>query len=283
MPKRILPASLLVFLVSICLLLPADRAWAFMQGGCGGGECRDCHSLKPEEAREALSGFVDNVLSVTMGPVPGLYLLEVTRGGQRGSVYMDFSKKYAIAGQVIHLPTREDVTGAKTAAPPTVDVTAIPLTDALIIGNPLALRKVIVFSDPDCHFCAKLHEAIKTVAAKQTDVAFYTKLYSRAGNPATTAKVKAIVCGKDARLLDDAFAGKSLPQGTCPTTAPEETAKLAAELAIRGTPTFILPDGRMVRGYRDAETILKLLNDDKPPTARPAASAPAPAGKKTGK
>lgn len=258
-----------VGLALVALALSAGTADAFMQGGCGGGECRGCHTLSRKEATKLLAGFVDNVTGVTMGPVPGLYLLEVTRGGRSGPVYMDFSKKYLIAGQVISLPTREDVTGAKTAELATVDASSIPLTDALIVGNPLARKRVIVFSDPDCHFCAKLHEAIRTVAAKRPDVAFYIKLYSRTGDPATIAKVRAIVCGKSLSLLEDAYAGKALPAPapSCGTAEAAETAKIANELSIRGTPTFILPDGRMVRGYRDADTILRLLTDSAPATS----------------
>lgn len=242
--------------------LAGGSAEAFMQGqGCGGGECRDCHTLSREEATGLLSGFVDNVTSVTMGPVPGLYLLEVSRGGQRGPVYMDYSKKYVIAGQVVYLPTREDVTGSKTSGFVSVDTSKIPLDGALVIGNRKAAKKVIVFSDPDCHFCGKLHEAIKTVASKRKDIGFWIKLFSRTGNPATVEKVKSIVCTGSLALLEDAYTGKTLPAPACPTAAAEETAKLAEELSIRGTPTFILPDGRMVRGYRDADMIMKLLDD----------------------
>lgn len=236
-------------------------AEAFMQGGCGGGECRDCHSLSKEEARSLLEGFVDNVTDVTMGPVPGLYLLEVSRSGRRGPVYMDFSKKYVIAGQVIHLPTKEDVTGAKTAGPSVVDPSSVPLTGALVMGNPLGREKIVVFSDPDCHFCAKLHDSLKAVASKRSDLAIYIKLYSRTGDAATVARVRSILCAKSIALLEDAYAGKPLPAASCETAAPEETADLAAHLGIRGTPTFLLPDGRMVRGYRDADALLRLLKE----------------------
>jgi thiol:disulfide interchange protein DsbC len=60
-------------------------------------------------------------------------------------------------------------------------------------------------------------------------------------------------------LLEDAYAGKSLPPATCKTSAPEETLKLAGRLNIRGTPTLVLPDGRVLAGYRDANALMQLL------------------------
>jgi len=254
---------------ALALAAAAGEVHAFTPAGCGSGECRDCHSLTREEARALLSGFVDNVTEVSMGPVPGLFLLEVTRGGQRGPVYMDFSKKYVIAGQVIHLPTKEDITGAKTAGPPVVDPSSIPLEGAVVMGNPLASARIVEFSDPDCHFCAKLHEALKTVLARRKDLAVYVKLYTRTGDEAVKAKARAVVCAGTEKALEDAYAGKALPPPSCGSFAPEETAKTAAALGIRGTPTLILPDGRMIRGYRDAETLLRLLEAGQAAPAAP--------------
>jgi thiol:disulfide interchange protein DsbC len=107
------------------------------------------------------------------------------------------------------------------------------------------------------------------VVAKNPDVAFFVMLYSRKNNPGTIRKIRSIVCGKqDApKLLDAAFAGMKLPNPECKTSAVEDTARLAAKLKLRGTPAMILPDGRIVNGYRDAETILALL-EEKPPSAK---------------
>ena len=39
-----------------------------------------------------------------------------------------------------------------------------------------------------------------------------------------------------------------------------ETMRLAERLKIEGTPTMILPDGRMISGYMTADALLSLLN-----------------------
>ncbi len=94
------PFSLgLVFAVS--LLLAAGGAHAFEKGGCGGGACTDCHSLTKEEAGKILAGTVDKVLSVELSPVGGLWVVGIEKDGNKWPVYIDFSKKFLINGQVI--------------------------------------------------------------------------------------------------------------------------------------------------------------------------------------
>ncbi len=97
---------------------------------------------------------------------------------------------------------------------------------------------MIVFDDPDCPWCRKLHGEIKKVVALDPEVAFYVRLYARNNNPKTVKKALSIVCGKKnaAKLLDDAFAGKKLPEAKCKTKAVEETASWARKLGITGTP-----------------------------------------------
>jgi len=68
------------------------------------------------------------------------------------------------------------------------------------------------------------------------------------------------VCAKSEKLLDDAYAGKELPAPSCKSEAVNETMKLADRLKIEGTPTMILPDGRMVSGSMGADALLSLVN-----------------------
>jgi len=261
--------SLFFRLLLVALLLAAGEtgALAFMKEGCGSGECRDCHSLTREEAGKLLSGMVDNVLNVEISPVQGLWVVDIVKAGRKIPVYIDFSKNYLLGAQIIRISTKEDITGARMMKlnEVKVDISRIPLEDALVMGNPSAKRRVIVFSDPDCHFCGKLHGELRTVTEKEPDVAFYIKLYSRNNNPATAEKAKSVLCAKSLALLEDAYAGKPLPPAICTTSSPEETLKLADRLDIRGTPTLVLPDGRVLPGYRDAKALIQLLAEAKPP------------------
>lgn len=258
--------SLIVVALGILAGLPLrpEGAFAFPKDGSGGRECRDCHRLTREEAANLLGGMVDNVLNVEESAVRGLWVVDVAKGGRKIPVYVDYSKDFVLGGQLIRLATKEDLTGARVAKlnEVKVDVSGIPLEDALVLGSPAAKRRVVVFSDPDCGYCRKLHGELKTVAEKDPDVAFYVKLYSRNGNPASTEKARSVICAKSLALLDEAYGGKPLPAAACKSTAPEETLKLAGALNIHGTPTLVLPDGRVMTGYRDANALMQLLKEE---------------------
>lgn len=228
-------------------------------------DCARCHTLARDEAAGLLAGKVDNVVGVVPGPIPGLWEVDVEKGGSVYPAYVDYSKKLLFNGQVIRLADMENLTGLRYVDLNRVDVSTIPLADAVILGNPEAKKRVIVFDDPDCGWCRKLHGEIKQIVAREPDVAFFVRVYSRNNHPATVEKALSIVCGKAdaARLLDDAFAGKKLPAAACRSDAVEQTAKLAERLGIHGTPAMVLPDGRLIRGYMQADALLGLLQETK--------------------
>ncbi len=248
------------------LLFPAFPATHAFQKEAGPvKECAECHSLSKEEAGKILGGMVDNVFAVVPGPFPGTWEVDVEKGGKKVPLYLDYSGKYLFNGQVIRMSDMENLTGVRYTDLNRVDVSMIPLDDAIVYGNPRAKHKVIVFDDPDCPWCKKLHGEIKQVVARDPEVAFFVRVYARTNNPKTVKKALSIVCGKTeaAKLLDDAFAGKKLPPATCKTNAVEETANLAGKLGIRGTPAMVLPDGRVISGYMKADAILGLLREPK--------------------
>jgi thiol:disulfide interchange protein DsbC len=252
--------------VAASLLFPAPFAvHAYQQEAGPVKECAECHTLSPEEAGKILGNAVDNVVAVLPGPFPGTWEVDVEKGRKKYPLYLDYSGKYLFNGQVIRMRDKQNLTALRYTDLNRVDVSAIPLSDAVILGNPEAKTRVVVFDDPDCPWCRKLHGEIKQVVAKDPQVAFYIRVYSRNNNPASVKKALSIVCGKKnaAKLLDDAFAGKKLPEPKCKTKAVEESARLARELGIKGTPAMVLPDGRLISGYRKADALLGLIRGEK--------------------
>ncbi len=245
--------------VVMLLLLIVGRAPAMQADGCGGGECKDCHSMTIKEARGLLKGMVERVNSVTFSEVGGLWEVDVENKGKRFPLYLDFSKQFLINGQVIKIATRENLTRQRLQELNTVDLSLIPLEDAVVVGNPNAKTRVIVFDDPECPYCIKLHKEIKKVIQKDPSISFFVKMFPLKIHPNAYNKAKAIVCEKSLKLLEDSFKGKKLPKPSCKTDVLERNMELAYKLKINSTPTMILPDGRVLPGYKKAEDILKLL------------------------
>lgn len=248
---------LLTWLLLICW---AGVAVAFPQEDCGEKRCTDCHSLTREEAGFLLGSGADRVLNVEQAEMPGVWAVEVEKAGRKYPVYINYSKTHLLQGQVLRLKDGENLTNLRTAALNRVDVSNIPLEDALIVGNPQAPKKVVVFTDPQCHFCAKLHHELPKVVASDPSIAFYIKLLPLAMHPDAYHIAKSIVCNRSMEMLEDSFANKPVPPPLCRAEAVDATIELARTLGIRSTPTLVLPDGRPFSGYKKADQLLKLLN-----------------------
>lgn len=144
------------------------------------------------------------------------------------------------------------------------DLTAISLDKALLIGKKNAEHKVIVFTDPDCPYCGKLHEELKKVISERKDIAFFIKLYPLvAFHKEAYWKSKSIVCNNSLKLLEDNFNKKSIPKIDCETREIDDNMELARELGIKVVPTMIFANGNRVSGSRKSEAVIKLVEENK--------------------
>jgi thiol:disulfide interchange protein DsbC len=101
---------------------------------------------------------------------------------------------------------------------------------------------------------------MKKVIEKRKDIAFFIKMFPLPMHKGAYEEAKAIVCEKSLALLEDAFAKKPLPAPKCDTKAVDDNIKLGEKLGIRGTPAIILPDGIVVPGYKDADSLIALIS-----------------------
>ncbi len=102
---------------------------------------------------------------------------------------------------------------------------------------------------------------MKKIIDERKDIAFYLKMYPLPSHPEAHQKSKSILCEKSLALLEDAFEKKPIPKPKCETTAVDESMKLAQKLGINSVPTLILPDGRMLPGYKDSKTLINLIGN----------------------
>jgi thiol:disulfide interchange protein DsbC len=263
-------------LLNVLLILAfAGSARAFTGEGCGTGECKDCHNMTREEAATILKDFPGRVEGVKLSEVPGLWVVDLEQNDRKIPIYIDFSKQFLITGRVVRLDTREDMTEKHFLAINKVDVAGIPLADALILGSPEAANKIIVFDDPECNYCRKLHDEMKAVVNERSDIAFFIKMFPLVKlHPKAYDKAKTIICEKSLQLLEDSLNGKEIPEPGCETDQVDKNLELGPTVFVRSTPTLILPDGRVIPGFKTAAQIISLVDETKsaqPQTAGDAA------------
>ena len=133
-------------------------------------------------------------------------------GGRVYPVYVDCSRRYLLQGQFVRLSDKENITRIRYEELNRVDVSSIPLKNAVVLGKRDSKKRIIVLTDPSCPYCVKLHGAIKEAVAKDPEVAFFIMPYPRnRADKASTRMCLAAVCDKSGKTLDDVYAGKEVP------------------------------------------------------------------------
>jgi len=249
----------ILFFTLMAVILNTGASFAFSTKG---QDCSKCHSLKKEEAVDILKNIIPNVKvkDVRISPIKAMWEVEFEADAKKGLVYIDFSKKYALSGSILDIKGKKNLTQDRYADINRVDVSKIPLKDALLLGNKDAKHKIIVFTDPDCPFCAKLHLELKKVVAERKDIAFQIKLFPLPMHKEAFEKARAIVCEKSLPMLESAFEKKPIPQAKCKTKVIDENIALANKFGINGTPALILPNGKVFSGYKDAAAIKEMID-----------------------
>lgn len=141
-------------LFAVALFCAADINNSYAFSGCE-EDCQKCHSLSDAEVNlilQKMKAADAKVLKIQMSPVKGLWEVDIDNKGQRGLFYVDFSRKYVVSGSVIEVnaavnKTRERLDELNKDK--RINLSGIPLKDALIVGSVKAQKKAVVFTDPD--------------------------------------------------------------------------------------------------------------------------------------
>ncbi len=108
-------------------------------------------TLSKDEALSLLKEVAPDIkiLEVRTSPVKGLWEVDIESGGRKGILYIDSSKKYMIQGAIFDLKAKANLTQERFIEINKVDISQIPLDDAIVMGDKEAKHRVIVFDDPE--------------------------------------------------------------------------------------------------------------------------------------
>jgi thiol:disulfide interchange protein DsbC len=150
--KRII-LLILISIASIVFLSLTSSRDVYSTSGCD-EDCTKCHKLTSQEASDVLKSLKitdAKIQNIQISPLKGLWEVSIEKEGEKGFLYVDFSKKYVVGGPIIEIKTAINKTEERLPASPVkiIPHSKIPLKDALIFGNKKAVKKVIVFTDTD--------------------------------------------------------------------------------------------------------------------------------------
>jgi thiol:disulfide interchange protein DsbC len=162
-------------------------------------------------------------------------------------IYTDSKVKYLLLGAVYDVDAKVNLTEQRMRQLNRVDMASLPLDLAFkrVKGN--GERQLVVFSDADCPYCARLESELRGV----DNVTIYTFLFPIDQlHPDSARKSRMIWCSADkVKAWDDFFSTGALPEnaGDCANPV-AQTHALGEKLRVQATPTLIFADGSMVPG-----------------------------------
>ena len=193
--------------------------------------------------------------NISSSPINGLYVVSMPPR----LFYVSADAKYVIDGDMINIALNENVTQPLRSK---VRMDAINSLgkDSMIIFEPEKVKHTItVFTDIDCGYCRKLHNAMAEYNKLGIEVRYLA--YPRAGLKSESYnKAVSVWCAKDQK---DAMtrAKNNQPVDSKPCDAPVASHfKLATMMGVRGTPALVMADGQIIPGYVPPDRLLAILD-----------------------
>lgn len=219
----------------------------------------------------------NGVRFVRQSPVPGLF--EVILSTSVNVVYVDEAllanttirdendpekanlfRYWLFGGVLFDMVQQKDLTRDMKELAQMIDVSALPLENAIVREKGNATHTLFVFTDPLCPFCEKLEAVLDTL----DDVRIYTFLTPIVSLHPNAREVAAqIYCAPNPQkvLVDFMVHKKTLPQTKPQCSTPiVANEKLMRELAIKGTPTLFFADGHRATGLMTRDALMERMN-----------------------
>lgn len=191
-------------------------------------------------------------------PVDDIY--EVQMAGSL--VYTDEDARYFFVGNLVDFQNKVNLTEQREQQLNKIDISKLPLANAIKNVKGKGERKLYVFSDPDCPYCQRLEQELTTV----DNVTIYTFMMPlTALHPNAEGIAKKVWCSENRyEAWEDYLLHKKMPSASDNCSNPiQKNLELANSLNISGTPTLFLNNGERISGGRSAAELESLLNSAK--------------------
>ncbi|MCP1726147.1 thiol:disulfide interchange protein DsbC [Natronospira proteinivora] len=190
-------------------------------------------------------------------PIDGLWILTI--GPE--VVYVDEEGEHLFQGDMIHLPSRENLSEADRAEARRETLSGVdPETRLSYIAEEEAFN-ITVFTDIDCGYCRQLHRDMDEL--NKAGISVHYLFYPRGGEgTAAWEKSDQVWCADDKHeAMDEAKSGANLQGDTCEETPTEAHFQLGRQMQVSGTPTIITESGHIIRGYVPADNLISRIRD----------------------
>ncbi len=209
------------------------------------------------EIKDRLSSLVPNMQDLVIAETPLSGMLQVRIGSD--IIYMSEDGRYLFQGRVIDLETQRDLTEAAMSEVRKQRLQELDSSEFVTFGNDTAEFELLVFTDPDCGFCRRMHEKMDEYNA--LGIRIHYLAFPRAGQGSSTYNnMVSIWCAEDRQgAMDIAKLGRTPAAATCDNPVMEQY-RLGQSLGVTGTPSLMTFDGDIIPGYVPPEQLRERLD-----------------------
>jgi thiol:disulfide interchange protein DsbC len=203
------------------------------------------------------------VEEVTKTPISGLYEVRVGAdlyyADEKGD-YIMLVGRDTLDGHIVDTRAKLDLTEERMDKLLAADIPKLPYKDAIVRKYGNGSRHMILFEDPNCHYCRDVERNLPQLK----DVTIYTFVIPILG-PDSVMKARDIWCAKDNAstwrnwMLEGTAPTRSM--GQCDITVLDRNRELADRFRVNGTPAIIFDDGSRFAGAVDLAHLSKRLDD----------------------
>jgi thiol:disulfide interchange protein DsbC len=200
---------------------------------------------------------------ISRTPIAGLYELRVDKQiyyTDEQGVYLIMPSREQVDGHILDTRSKADVTEQRLARILAQDLPKLPYGDALVFKQGTGARRMIVFEDPNCHYCKDAEKNFMQLK----DVTIYTFMIPILGED-SVAKSRQIWCSKDnARAWRTWMTQGEMPvrpMGRCDVGSLTRNLALAERYHLNYTPAIIFEDGTRFAGMAEVADLQKRLDE----------------------
>ena len=206
-------------------------------------------TAKVREMQIVKNIFGDQVKVLETKDLGNLYeVVASVPGREKQIVYVTKDGSYMLTGGNLINKKKENVTKERFDQVNRVDVSKLPVQDAIVMKKGSGAKKLYMFTDVDCPYCKKAYDWFKT----QNDYTLYVFLMPLDMHPKAAEKSVKIFCDANPdTAMERAHTDQEMAGDKCETGEKmlQKHKALATQLGVTGTPLILTENGTRMSGF----------------------------------
>ncbi len=190
-------------------------------------------------------------------------ILSVRTGNSR--VYLSDDGRYAFIGDLIDLHKGVNLSEQQRRLERITMLESFPVNERIVFSAPGKEKAAImIFTDTSCPYCRQQHAELTSL--HKSGISVHYLPFPRNGKAGKGyLGLRAVWCAVDRKQAlhttkqSDSLANPATVPGCASAHLVDKGYRLGKAMNVRGTPAILLPNGKLINGFRSAQALIKEL------------------------